>query len=689
MGDLQLLKLSDGYSSTNSNLLDDFYRPCLEESILYQRAVGYFSSGLLAIAPLAFANFVSRGGKIQIVCSAHLRPEDVDALQNSDLVTSISRDRARQELVELYEKDDLSNALTTAFSSLIGAGILELRLLLPINSNQLFHDKLGIFFDGRQHLSFVGSANETAAAWIESGNHENIEVFRAWNDEADRRRIDRHKSEFQVLWQGPRGWNIVKQNEIKDLVFSVVQPKEVEVSLAEVKEIIEKSKKPKESSNNASPKKEPKKLRSYQSEVLENWESNDKKGIVSFATGGGKTLTAISAIRKWRESGKPTLVLVPSVLLHAQWISEILEEIPNAEIIKFGSGNPLTGREAILREATSRGNAIIVSTYETAGNQKFVSSCSFSSDLLVVADEVHTAGQPEFKKFLDCDFAGPRIGLSATPTRYGDEEGTKRIFEYFGDILEPKFGIQEAIDNGALVPYEYDYLTVPLTEDEFEEWETLSKKISILSAQSDSRENIDLFLKNLLIRRSRIAKNASLKPKIAKETIEKFYKNGDRWLVYCSDTNQLERVKSELASLEIPLLEYHQKMTGDRKTTLGYFGEQGGVMLAIKCLDEGIDIPSINRALILASSTNPREYIQRRGRVLRKDLNKYSAFLWDTLVTTPNGKLLTVAEAHRALEFVETSQTTSARLRLINDVKFSGLEIDLDNIDFEGESENE
>jgi superfamily II DNA or RNA helicase len=435
---------------------------------------------------------------------------------------------------------------------------------------------------------------------------------------------------------------------------------------------------------------EPKReLRDYQSKAIKNWEQNGCRGIISFATGGGKTLTAIHAIKKWRESGKPTLVLVPSVLLHGQWIREITEEIPDVVIIKFGANNPVTSREQILREATSSSNAVVVATYATAATDKFMSSCNFSPRLLVVADEVHTAGQPEFRRFLHQDFEGPRLGLSATPSRYGDPEGSLAISDFFGPIIEPKFGLREAIESGALVPYDYDYVKTELSDTEFAEWENLSKRISSLSARAAEGGDPDNYLKLLLLKRARIAKSASSKAKHAKETIQNNFVAGDRWLIYCSDTTQLGLVRSELSSLSIPLLEYHQKMQGDRETTLDYFGEEGGLLLAIKCLDEGVDIPNINKALILASSTNPREYIQRRGRVLRKSPGKYSAAIWDTLVVNPSGELLTVAEAHRALMFSETSTTIATQIRLKSDIDSSGFGIDLDSSEIEDEETNE
>lgn len=684
------VEIPDGLSSSSGDLLQDFYIPCLDKSVMYQRAVGYFSSGLLALAPLSFANFAMRGGRMEIICSPHLRHEDLVTLQSDSIPEDLSRTQAHSDLLALRDSDDLANSLAIALSSLISAGVLDLRLLLPKYSNGLFHDKLGIFSDGIRDISFVGSANETAAAWLETGNHENLEVFKSWENEADSRRVRRHKNEFQELWQGPRGWTMIKQSEVKDLVFSVVQPLDVEVSLSRVRDVInsrtvnkQRSLGPKVEKNDARP------LRPYQQEVLKNWKISGKKGIVSFATGGGKTLTAISAIKEWVEGGKPALVIVPSKLLHAQWIREILEEIPEAQIIPFGDGHQVSGRETLLRTATTNSGTIVVSTYATSGTQNFIDACSFDPNLLIIADEVHNAGQPEFRKFLNHEHAGPRLGLSATPDRYGDEEGTNALRDYFGNNLQPEFGIAEAIASGSLVPYEYDYEKVALTDEEFSEWEAISKQISRVSGRSKNDSSIDDYLKALLIKRARIAKSAAGKPNMALDTVRANYQSGDRWLIYCSDIVQLQIVRQTLSTLKIPLLEYHQQMLGDRAATLRYFSDQGGLMLAIKCLDEGVDIPEINKAVILASSTNPREYIQRRGRVLRRIEGKYSAQIWDTLVCDPEGRLLTIGEAIRAQAFAETSTSLSTQIKLGADMQRAGLEIDVDVTDFEEQEDAE
>jgi superfamily II DNA or RNA helicase len=282
-----------------------------------------------------------------------------------------------------------------------------------------------------------------------------------------------------------------------------------------------------------------------------------------------------------------------------------------------------------------------------------------------VADEVHTAGQPEFKKFLDLEFNGPRMGLSATPERFGDIDGTERIFRYFGEKLQPFFTIGDAIKAGRLVPYEYEFEEISLTQLEYQEWLDLTKKIGMASAMSeDSSKN--KALERLLQLRANVVKEAENKIGYVVKVLRNNFQNGDRWLIYCNNQHQLKLVREALKDFNEKVYDYHIAMPGSKNETLKFFSDNGGIMLAINCLDEGIDIPQINKAIIIASSTNPRQFIQRRGRVLRSFSDKYKAKIWDVLVTSPNGDLLSVSEAKRASVFAQTSESAMTKVKLAN-----------------------
>ena len=128
-----------------------------------------------------------------------------------------------------------------------------------------------------------------------------------------------------------------------------------------------------------------------------------------------------------------------------------------------------------------------------------------------------------------------------------------------------------------------------------------------------------------------------------------------------------------LADASHTAMPYHSAMEGDRAETLRWLDRFGGIVVAIKCLDEGVDIPSVTHALILASSKNPREFVQRRGRVLRRATEKSLAFVYDAIVMPPDcGKggdgapdPITSGELARAIEFARSADNPAARADLL------------------------
>jgi len=647
-------------------LLDDFYVPALEHSMRYDRAAGFFSSGLVALAPLAFSGFIQRGGKIRLICSPNLSATDFNAIQRNSDIASISREQVIHDLKALSEGEEEGRILATLLTSLIAAEILELRIAVPQSTRGLFHDKVGIFSDGYRSVSFVGSANETMAAWSGFDNHEQIEVFTSWYNEDTHARTYEHQKLFNELWAGVRrGWKVIDSRDAKELVNKVVRPIEVDVALSQIKDFLPKK-------NLSAPKSQPRKLMQHQTDVIEDWEKHGRKGVIAFATGGGKTLAGIEGIRRWTSDGKPVLVLVPSTLLHSQWIEELTLEIPDRQILLLGAGYSLRGRESLLRSAfepqSGTPGKIILSTYSMASKSEFLELISNPQSTLICADEVHNIGAPESQNIMKTIEFGGRIGLSATPARKGSADETTLIKDYFGETLMPLFTIKDAIVAKRLVPYNYYFESVHLLPEEEEDWLSLSTKIKKIYAMNKGKPPVDrqeaAYLANLMIKRASIIKGAHEKVELAKNLLAEKFNEGDRWLIYCQDQVQMNEVKKSLEGSRYPVLDYHQAMSGDAKRTLEFFTREGGVMLAIKCLDEGVDIPEINRALILASSTNPREYIQRRGRVLRARPDKYSADIYDVLVLNENGQLLSSGEAARALEFAEEAQNSATKIEL-------------------------
>lgn len=321
--------------------------------------------------------------------------------------------------------------------------------------------------------------------------------------------------------------------------------------------------------------------------------------------------------------------------------------------------------------------------------------------VFVIADEAHRLGSLESRTILDWLDAPWRLGLSATPERANDPDGTRAIFDYFSGIVH-RYSLKDALDDDVLSPYVYYPSWVGLTDDEQQRWGLLTAEIrrryAIAQAPNTTPHSRDQ-LRYKLIERARIAKGAARKIPEAAELVARHYRpdQGQKWLVYCDSQDQLEQVRYALNARGIRSWEYHRQMKGDAEATLKLFGVSGGIVVAIKCLDEGVDIPAATHALILASSRNPREFIQRRGRVLRRSPHKTLATLLDLLVLPDSidqddpTRPLVVGELARALQFAAwgighgaVSQLEDKWISMglplaeIDDIRPAGVEVDGD-----------
>jgi superfamily II DNA or RNA helicase len=648
------LEISTEYRTGDSDPVLDFYRPCLYQSSSYKRAVGFFRSSVFYLVGNPIIEFARRGGKIQLVCSPDLTEEDIRSIEDGY--------EARQTVVEnalLQEIDRLLAVDETAFqtrvlATLVAVGALEVKVAFRPGSAGQYHEKLGIFSDiYGNSISFIGSSNETWRGWHLHGNHEAIEVFCNWHDPFEAGRVGRHAKYFERLWSGT-----VPGVETIRFPDAPMQ-KLINVSMGDLERVREED----VSFNSKSRKALP-----HQSSAIEAWIAAGCMGVFEHATGSGKTFTAIIAIKRHLDAGKPVLILVPSRLLLDQWAEEIQTEIPGAIVMLAGGGNDRWKKSGRLKDFTcdgeDLGQRIVISTMQTASSKDFLTGVSGGDHLMVVADEVHQVGSNKNSKALGIP-SGSRLGLSATPTRYGDPEGTAKIFNYFGDVIPPPFTLQDAIAARRLVEYEYFPHSIHLNDEESAEWLDFTKRISLEVAKQKTddqgRKPITDKAKLLLIQRSRVAKKAANKLALVRQVMGKEYSPGDRWLIYCEDIDQLNEVMRELRSINLNPIEYYSNMAGDRNATLSYFRTFGGILVSIKCLDEGIDIPTISHAFILASSQNPRQFIQRRGRVLRQAPDKYLAVIHDAIVVPtnlqdePEQLSILKSEFLRAMEFANSA----------------------------------
>ncbi len=652
---LKTANLREEYSSSGASLIDNFFSPALSASKTYDRAAGYFSSSLFVLAPVAWTNFFTEGGTMRLLCSPELSPRDGKSI----LQTEYSR-RSMQTFEETWQNllaapnGDLTSSL---LRTLVYFGKLELRVATFRSRAGLFHDKLGVFRDGDGNgVSFTGSANETWNAWSGFGNHESIDVFRSW-DARDSDRVLGHQTRFDDYWNGLRAdLDIHGGESLRQVILDREPDENLDEILLRVRKELRKALAGLAGTTNP-PAAERKPLRPYQESAISNWEANGRRGVISFATGGGKTLTALQAIRSWSSEGGSTLVLVPTSILLGQWASELRAELPEASILRADSKAKIPWRKHINNFLSGSHDGlprVVLATYKTASSKSFESLVAGGARVLVVGDEVHRFGAPDTRKIANFLSSGASLGLSATPLRKFDDEGTEAIFEFFGKQLEPVYSLSEAISDGNLVAYEFQYAVARLNEEEQAKWDDLSIKIGQAAARSNAQTGAPgEYLTTLVNARARIAKTAKSKTGIAADTVVDHFEPGDRWLVYCETESHLSEVKQAIRyrSGDLTLMTYTSSNEEEHERVLSHFKENGGVLLAIRCLDEGVDIPLINKAIIVSSSQSRREFIQRRGRVLRKAPGKSIAKLFDFLMEDSNGGVLSLAELDRLIEF--------------------------------------
>lgn len=680
MGGLRQLNLETSYRKGEDDIAGSFYLPCMARAQTYDRAVGFFNSTIYTIAWGSLLTFVKSGGKMRVVCSPLLSDTDLEALQSG-------YDAKTQRAVEESLRKDLEQMLaisttakpTKVLATLVALGILDLQVaFIPASAEtarrRLFHDKVGIFRDeDGDQVAFKGSMNETWNGLANDGNLESVDVFVSWEGRREEGRVMDEVDFFERLWKNTYpGAKVTPFPQVpKDELLKASDPQNWQALVEEICQTIAQA-----AEISADKRPSGRTAKPHQIEAIKNWKARGRHGIFKHATGSGKTFTALCTIRESLELGEVPLVLVPSELLLKQWEGEIKATLRDLEpnLLVCGGGNAEWRRERLLGAYTrSRKTAekrLVLATVQTASSEEFLAAVDEGEHLFLVADEVHRLGSRQNSQVFALE-TGPRLGLSATPERAGDPEGTQAIMDYFGGIVPPPFTLADALAQRVLTRYFYYVHQVHLTEEEQKEWAKYTVKImAALSKEKGkgSPEN-ELALTKLLTQRARITKKAEAKVPMAMQVIRESYQKGQQWIAYCDDQDQLRSVVDGLKRGGYPAMEYHSAMLGDRSGTINYFGAHGGILVAIRCLDEGVDIPSVSHALILASSQNPREFIQRRGRLLRtsQSMEKHLAYLHDIMVVPeavsdrPDaGYPMLEAELARAIEFGKTAENPAA-----------------------------
>ena len=664
------------YESGTSDIVEDFYEPVLMASVSYDLIAGFFSSAALAIASRGLYGFIKNRGKMRLVTSPILSGEDAEIIRKvtespeklTDIDLGINLTNICNEFVDNHVK---------ALGWMLREGLLEMRLAVITNNNRpctveeinksgLFHQKVGILrdVDGNE-LSFSGSINETASAWI--NNDEEFKVFKAWDD--SREYYQKDQSRFEEIWNGQR------QNlEVFDLP-SAIKDKLIQRSSDFDIEKISIKQYRRSKANSFDFKNSPISLFYYQANALNKWKDNTYRLLFEMATGTGKTRTAVAGISRILATSKRVVVIIstPQNTLSKQWKENEVEPLgvhfDRSEIIDGTVKDWKSKLSSILLDNATgfADHCVIYTTHSTASSEKFTSTMlrdlSKDSITLFVGDEVHWLGARKLRRALLSRY-NFRIGLSATPSRWFDDEGSQYLVDYFGgknfvfSIHDALTEINPITGKHFLVNYYYHISKVGLNAEETAEYKNITQQMLRLASKIEADPEAEERYERLLEQRANIIKNADEKYNILDKLLDELNAKGriENLIIFVSP-QQINNVMETLVQKKIIFHKLTESEGTRREKKYDGLSEREfiikrfksgdyQVLVAIKCLDEGIDIPSADTGILMASSTNPREYVQRIGRIVRQGANKTFAHLYDMCV----GKVDTLDDDEQKLE---------------------------------------
>ena len=646
------------YRPGEFNSPEKFFNDCLENSKEFDLQLGYFSSATISVLADGFASFISNGGKMRLVINHIVSEEDKDAINKGvhggiiDCFDLTNFESLRQTF------DEYQQQFFECLAFLIYNKRIDIRIIKPRNKKGISHTKSGQFRDGDSITSFTGSANFTISGLF--NNLEEIKIDRSDSiDMMVQKRITSQRDEFDTIMNGKK--KNVEYLSPENLVSAIMtnygdkdieELLDVEAKLRKIKQ--ERAIRERQQSKNIVCEVHditpsfpyPQGPREYQKTAFENWKNNKQKGLFAMATGTGKTITSLNCLFEiyQRKGYYKAIILVPTITLVNQWEQEC-RKFRFSNITKVYSKN-LTWRDEVER--------ILFNEKYKTDKEPEVSYIIISTYASYAREKVFNVLNGFDKKRLDIPYLR-RIGLSATPERQFDDEGNEKLRKFFGseESYTYEYSMEEAINKGVLCKYMYYPHLVQLTQEEMDAYVELSDRIAKYFNFDKGRfDDIDEKLKMLLLARKRIIHKAERKLDAFRDIIEKRYQtkgNLKYTLVYVPEGNMPDYIgnnddfdRSEDIGddndAEHLINQYTQVVTEvddhvtvrkfvsgqkDREEILSDFADgKLQVLTSMKCLDEGVDVPRSELAIFCSSTGNPRQFIQRRGRVLRTHPDK-------------------------------------------------------------------
>ena len=664
-----------------------FFNDGLKNSCSFDLQLGYFSSATISVLAEGFATFISKGGNMRLVINQIVSEEDKEAITEGMMGNFIDCMDLSDftELRKIF--DEYQEQFFKCLSYLIVKDRIDIRIIKPKGKKGIAHTKSGQFRDGETVTSFTGSANFTISGLF--NNIEEIKIDRSDSpDIMTQNRIVSQKEAFDAIMNGERrDIEYLSAKELEAAVAScyhdtsIDELLDVEQQLDRIrlqrkanKAILEGVKGVSEDIHFETVEPHfpyPSGPREYQQQAFENWKNNGQKGLFAMATGTGKTITSLNCLLEIykRKGYYKAIILVPTITLVNQWEQEC-HKFNFMNVIKVYSKNPLWKEdvesihfnEEYRLKNERETSYVIISTYASYTREKVFNTLNgFSKkQLLLIADECHNMASGSMLKRLAYIPYLRRIGLSATPDRQYDDEGNRNLRKFFGaeNHYTYEYSMEEAIRKGVLCKYLYYPHIVRLTTEELEAYVELSERIAkYFNDDTCSFAKMDEGLKMLLLARKRIVHKAANKLKAFEDIIKKRYQekgNLKYSLIYVPEGNEPNYLEVEDDTLNQDedsehlidlytksILKLDDKITvrkfvsgqKDREEILEEFAcGKLQVLTSMKCLDEGVDVPRSELAIFCSSTGNPRQFIQRRGRVLRTHPKKKMAVLHDLVV---------------------------------------------------------
>ena len=706
-------KIKGIYSTDKDNILGEFYLPLLNNATSYDRAVGYFSSRALLHIIQGLDGLIRNGGKMRLVVGSPLTEDEYNSIKNNEPSSLEIKEKVFSDFSEtwnnLVHKDlkELDKYRLDVFSWLAKTNKLEIQFAL--RREGLYHKKIGVIKNEEGDgftVVFNGSLNETESAFEK--NSENFDVYRSWRKEAFEDHGKGHLKEFEDVWEGVENNTITFgipskcYDDIKNYWSSDGPPKS-DLEKEAAKKIAALFRRKKEEENNIEydfikPKfpikinGKPYKIQDHQRAALNKWKDKNYHGIMALATGTGKTITSIHGSTELAQNNKIVLVIaVPYIVLAEQWVETL--RLFNINPIKCWSKN--NWNSELTREINNfnldlrefLGVVVVNASLKNVSFQDNISKVS-SDQIIFIGDECHHHDEKGLdEKLPDAKY---RLGLSATP--WSDSELSKKesLESYYGEICET-FSLQKAMEEGILTQYKYNIYPVSLNGEESETYEEISKKISQMVAIKMGGGTInEAALQNLNFKRSRLLD--SLENKFIKlEEIIKTKTPSPFTLFYSGSGSvesnddpededdfdtipSIDRITSILDKYDWSSSHFTSKQSPTKRVQIlqNFKIEATEAIAAIKVLDEGFDVPMCREAYITASSRNERQFIQRRGRILRKADGKDEAIIHDFVILQndddPIYKNLAENELKRVKEFYDSAANQEELLPQINKI---------------------